>query len=156
MTPRLGARLTLIAATLLAGARPALAEDCKKTEQATLEFARSMDSAGQLAVELVVQCMFHGPDDRAIDKLAVAVRKAFGPSGPKPDVRQACVKTGDAGSIMHTIGKAAGERIGLAFSLCSPKAQAQIAEMNKENATPEDIQAKLGPMITAWLDRLAH
>jgi hypothetical protein len=156
MTPRLGTWLALIAATLLADLRPALAEDCKKSEQAALQFARNMESAGQLAVELVVRCMFHGPDDRAVDKLAASARKTFGPSSKDPDIRPACVQVGDAGSIFHTIGRAAGERMGLAFSLCSPKAQARIAELTKQNAKPEDIQAELGRMASAWLESVTH
>lgn len=46
--------------------------------------------------------------------------------------------------------------MGLAFSLCSPKAQARIAELTKQKATPEDIQAEIGRMAAAWLESLQH
>ena len=46
--------------------------------------------------------------------------------------------------------------MGLAFSLCSPQAQARIAELTKQKATPEDIQAEIGRMAAAWLESLKH
>jgi hypothetical protein len=147
-------RFIAIMVVLALGAQPAHAEDCKKAEKSMLVAMKALDKAGQMAIDLVAQCMFRGTDDRAVAKLASAAKTAFSSLSKLKDPAASCVKGGNPADAMKTVGNAAGQRLGLAWALCSPKAQARVAEMHKQGAKLEDIKTELGNMGGAWMQSL--
>ena len=139
-------------ASVLTIAAPATAEPCQDLENAALALARNMDKVGALAVDSVVHCMFHGPDDKAVDKLSAAARKGFAASMSHPTAGASCIKGGDPVTMFRALGNASGLRMGLAWSLCSTKARARITEMVKNGAKQADIEADVGKMAATWIE----
>jgi hypothetical protein len=144
----------VVAVTSVLGASPALAEDCKKSEKLMLAAMRTFDKMGQVGVDLTAQCMFRGTDAKAVAKLTTTAKTAFASLASLRDPAPACIKVGDVASTFRTIGQSAGQRIGLAYALCSAKVQAHAAKRTQEGATLEVIKAEVGKMAEAWLGDL--
>jgi len=94
--------------------------------------------------------MFNGTNDKAISALAPRIKKAFKP--PQVDAGgDRCVKNGDPAGIAEIVGHAAGERLGLAWGVCSTKAKAHADKRAKEGATIETIKKEVGEMAQQWM-----
>ncbi|MBP8810551.1 MAG: hypothetical protein KBG48_09745 [Kofleriaceae bacterium] len=151
--PHLLAALTAIVAALAAA--PARADDCARTERKVKSIMRTIDTAGTKAVELWSRCLFHGPDPKAVAKLTAITKGAFAALTGLPDPAPACVKAGDFGRAVGTLGNSAGQRFGLAWSTCSPQAQARVAQLAAAGKPVEEIEAELGKMAEAWIGAIA-
>ena len=101
---------------------------------------------------MIIQCTFHGADERVVGKLAAAAKKAFSMPSTAPDAAPSCIKGGDISATFRLIGRVAGERLGLAWSLCAPKARARLAELAKEGTKQADMETDIGNMASAWMD----
>lgn len=148
-------RVALLGALLVSLApAPARADAmCAKTEKAIAAWFRGVDAVGREGVEVMTKCMFNGPNDKAIEALAPKVKKAFAP--PKLDsAADRCVKAGDPVGIAETVGHSAGQRLGLAWGVCSTKAKAHAEKRAKEGASVETIKKEVGELAQAWMGAL--
>ena len=135
-------------------AAPGHADECARVEKDTLAILRGFDAAAQGAVAMGNRCMFHGPDAKAVKKLAASVRSAFARLATMRDPAPACVKVGGFGDAMNVQGQAFGLRVGLAWSLCSPDVRATIADLQAKGVPDEEIKATISAQSQTWLQGL--
>jgi hypothetical protein len=131
----------------------AAADPCKEIETWTRTFTTKMQSIATKSADAAVTCTFNGPNDKlmeAIGKEAKASFKAL--TASDPTAHATCSKTAIAvTSFVNDEGKSAGERMGYAYSLCSTKVRAKLAEMIKAGKSEDEIGKVGGQLAQEWL-----
>ena len=127
----------------------ARADTCKDDKQKLAAFFRDVDKLGADALQLAAKCIFDGADDASLDKLAKAVKTIAVPEGRT----STCAKNKwHPQHLFKGIGESMGIRLSIAFRACSSKAQAKFAELEKQKASDDAIDAELGKMASAFFD----
>ncbi|MEZ4398507.1 MAG: hypothetical protein R3B06_00705 [Kofleriaceae bacterium] len=148
---RLSVIVTVVIAALAYAPAPSAAETCKAAEGRALKLMRRLDAAGQGAVTIGARCMFHGTDAKAVAKLSTIARSTFADLGRQGPPDPACVKVGAFDKAVGTLANSMGQRLGLAWALCSAEAQATVEAMTAKQAPQADIEAAVGKLAQAWL-----
>ena len=132
----------------------AAAEPCKAAEKYLRDTIHRIQSVSQDAGEMLVTCMFGGPDDKLVDKLGKETAAMFKDAPVPAEATQCKRDIGNVGDIMQTVGQAVGIHVGLAWVKCSTKAQAFIADQRKHGKTDDQIKPDIEKMVTTWMDGL--
>ena len=131
-------------------ATPAFADPCKSDAPWPRKAATLLQQASDDAELAALTCGFHGPDDKALDKLAAEVKQAF----QDPPAGLGTCKLTPAGgtttSVATRLASWSGERIGYAVRMCSSKVIARIAELKKQGTSEAEIEKQVGELASAW------
>jgi len=135
-----------VVAALLSSAH---ADTCKDDRQKLSTFFKDVDKLGADSLQLATKCIFDGPDDAGLDKLAKAM-KALVP----PERRtESCAKNKwHPAHIFKGVGESVGIRMSIAYRACASKAQAKFAELEKLKASDDVIDTELGKLASAYFD----
>ena len=140
--------LALIATTTVAAADP-----CKEVETWTRSFTTKMQSLATKSADAAVTCTFNGPNDKLMDALGKEAKASFKTlTASDPTAHASCPKAAVAvSSFVNDEGKSAGERMGYAYSLCSSKVRAKLADMIKAGKSQDEIAKTGGQLAQEWL-----
>ena len=142
--------LGLVLASSVAAAGP---DSCKDIESWTRNFTTKMQSLATKSADAAVTCAFNGPNDKLMDAIGKEAKASFKAlTASDPTAHGTCSKAAIAvTSFVNDEGKSAGERMGYAYSLCSTKVRAKLAEMIKAGKSEDEIGKAGGQLAQEWL-----
>ena len=138
---------------LLLTSSVAAADPCKEVEAWTRNFTTKMQSLATKSADAAVTCAFNGPNDKLMDAIGKEAKASFKSlTASDPTAHATCTKAAIAvTSFVNDEGKSAGERMGYAYSLCSSKVRAKLAEMVKAGKSEDEIGKVGGQLAQEWL-----
>ena len=132
----------------------ASADPCGAAEKYMGDEIRSYMALGKTATDMIAVCVWHGPDDKAVEKLGKLVSTTFAERPPPAEARKCTREVGDVGQLMGSLGQSVGIQVGLAWVRCSTKATSYVVEEHKKGTSQDVIKAALEKMGSAWMDSL--